>query len=50
MLANIKVFDTNNIKVGIDGLTTLNSERKVNTGSGYDMMWTVQYECRWNGF
>lgn len=39
-LANIHVFDRNNIKVGIDGLTSLNSARKTNQGKGYDMMWT----------
>ncbi|WP_169816816.1 T9SS type A sorting domain-containing protein [Wenyingzhuangia fucanilytica] len=39
-LANIKIFDTNNIKVGIDGLTSLNATRESNTGKGFDMMWT----------
>lgn len=39
-LANIKIFDTNNIKVGIDGLTSLNATRKSETGKGFDMMWT----------
>ena len=39
-LASLYVFDNNDIKVGIEGLTTLNSERKFNTGSGYTMMWT----------
>ena len=40
LLANIKIFDTNNIKVGIDGLTGLNTTRKSQTGKGFDMMWT----------
>jgi len=40
LLANIKIFDTNNIKVGIDGLTSLNATRKSQTGKGFDMMWT----------
>ena len=40
LLANIKIFDTNNIKVGIDGLTSLNATRKSETGKGFDMMWT----------
>jgi alpha-L-arabinofuranosidase len=40
LLANIKIFDTNNIKVGIDGLTNLNTTRKSQTGKGFDMMWT----------
>lgn len=40
LLANIKIFDTNNIKVGIDGLTNLNATRKSETGKGFDMMWT----------
>ena len=40
LLANIKIFDTNNIKVGIDGLTSLNTTRKSQTGKGFDMMWT----------
>ena len=40
LLANIKIFDTNNIKVGIDGLTSLNAKRKSETGKGFDMMWT----------
>ena len=40
LLANIKVFDTNNIKVGIDGLTSLNATRKSQKGKGFDMMWT----------
>ena len=40
LLANIKIFDTNNIKVGIDGLTSLNTTRKTQTGKGFDMMWT----------
>ena len=39
-LANIKIFDSNNIKVGIDGLTSLNATRKSTTGKGFDMMWT----------
>ncbi|TNJ44959.1 T9SS type A sorting domain-containing protein [Tamlana fucoidanivorans] len=39
-LANLYIFDNNNIKVGIDGLTALNSERKSNTGKGFSMMWT----------
>lgn len=40
LLANIKIFDANNIKVGIDGLTSLNATRKAQTGKGFDMMWT----------
>ncbi|WP_298495888.1 T9SS type A sorting domain-containing protein [uncultured Algibacter sp.] len=40
LLANIKIFDSNNIKVGIDGLTSLNTSRKSTTGKGFDMMWT----------
>ncbi|WP_298551341.1 T9SS type A sorting domain-containing protein [uncultured Algibacter sp.] len=40
LLANIKIFDSHNIKVGIDGLTSLNATRKFETGKGYDMMWT----------
>lgn len=40
LLANIKIFDTNNIKVGIYGLTSLNATRKSQTGKGFDMMWT----------
>ncbi|AUS06297.1 T9SS type A sorting domain-containing protein [Pseudotamlana carrageenivorans] len=39
-LANIKIFDSHNIKVGIEGLTSLNATRKSNTGKGFDMMWT----------
>lgn len=40
MLANIYVFDTNNIKVGIDGATELNTNKKNSSGKGFDMMWT----------
>ncbi|KAA5824836.1 T9SS type A sorting domain-containing protein [Algibacter amylolyticus] len=40
LLANIKIFDSNNIKVGIDGLTSLNTSRKSTTSKGFDMMWT----------
>lgn len=40
LLANIKIFDANNIKVGIEGLTSLNETRKSQTGNGFDMMWT----------
>jgi len=40
LLANLKIFDRGNIKVGIDGLTSLNTERKLNAGNGYSMMWT----------
>jgi hypothetical protein len=39
-LANLKIFDNNNIKVGIDGLTSLNTARKSSQGKGYNMMWT----------
>jgi len=40
LLANIKIFDNANIKVGISGLTGLNATRKSQTGKGFDMMWT----------
>lgn len=40
LLANIKVFDKGNIKVGIEGLAGLNSTKKTTSGKGYDMMWT----------
>ncbi|WP_042243737.1 glycosyl hydrolase [Jejuia pallidilutea] len=39
-LENIKIFDRLDIKVGIEGLTSLNASRKLNTGKGFDMMWT----------
>ncbi len=39
-LPNLHIFDRNNIKVGIDGLTSLNSSRKASKGKGYSMMWT----------
>ena len=39
-LANIKIFDKGNIKIGIDGLTALNTTKKSATGKGFDMMWT----------
>ncbi len=39
-LANINVFDNLDIKVGIEGLTSLNTTRKSETGRGFDMMWT----------
>lgn len=39
-LENIKTFDRLDIKVGIEGLTSLNASRKSNTGKGFDMMWT----------
>lgn len=39
-LANIKTFDNNNIKVGIDGLTELNASKKNRDNKGYDMLWT----------
>lgn len=38
LLANLKIFDTNNIKVAIDGLTSLNAARKSQTVKGFDMM------------
>ena len=40
LLESIKTFDRLNIKVGIDGLTSLNTTRKSTTGKGFDMMWT----------
>ena len=39
-LPNLKIFDRGNIKVGINGLTELNSERKSSVAKGYSMMWT----------
>ncbi|PWH84445.1 hypothetical protein DIS18_07930 [Algibacter marinivivus] len=39
-LASINIFDNLNIKVGIEGLTSLNETRKSETGKGFDMMWT----------
>ncbi len=39
-LSSIKIMDNSNILVGIEGLNTLNDEKKVATGKGYDMMWT----------
>lgn len=40
-LSVIKTLDRINSKVGIEGLTTLNSEKKAaNGGNGYDMLWT----------
>lgn len=39
-LSSLRIFDNNDIKVGIEGLTALNSERKSAVGSGYSMMWT----------
>ncbi|GAA4958172.1 T9SS type A sorting domain-containing protein [Algibacter aquimarinus] len=39
-LANINIFDNLDIKVGIEGLTSLNASRKSTTGKGFDMMWT----------
>lgn len=39
-LSTIKLMDDHNINVGIDGLTSLNSEKKSNTEEGYDMLWT----------
>ncbi|MBU2883537.1 hypothetical protein KO525_10040 [Psychrosphaera sp. B3R10] len=39
-LSSIKVFEQNDTKVGIDGLTDLNVLRKNNLGEGYDMVWT----------
>ncbi|WP_158837335.1 T9SS type A sorting domain-containing protein [Polaribacter sp. L3A8] len=40
LLSTIKIFDSANIKVGIDGLTGLNTDKKKETGKGYDLMWT----------
>ncbi|WP_298551386.1 T9SS type A sorting domain-containing protein [uncultured Algibacter sp.] len=40
LLANINIFDNLDIKVGIEGLTSLNTSRKSTTGEGFDMMWT----------
>ncbi|GAA4950445.1 hypothetical protein GCM10023314_24690 [Algibacter agarivorans] len=40
LLASINTFDNLDIKVGIEGLTSLNASRKSTTGKGFDMMWT----------
>ena len=40
LLASISTFDRLNIKVGIEGLTSLNATRKSTTGKGFDMIWT----------
>ena len=39
-LSSIKIMDSKNLYVGIDGLNGLNNERKAARGEGYDMMWT----------
>ena len=39
-LASINIFNNLNIKVGIEGLTSLNAIKKSETGEGFDMMWT----------
>ncbi len=40
-LSNIKQMDAGHIKMGIAGLTSLNTQKKgTNGGKGYDMLWT----------
>lgn len=39
-LMQIKQFDSANVKIGINGLTDLNTAKKLNSGQGYDMLWT----------
>ncbi|WP_016954234.1 Ig-like domain-containing protein [Catenovulum agarivorans] len=39
-LAQIQTFESVGTKVGIDGLTDLNSEKKSSEGQGFDMLWT----------
>lgn len=39
-LAEIKTFESNGIKVGINGLAQLNSDRMTSSGKGFDMLWT----------
>ncbi len=49
-LASINVFDNLNVKVGIEGLTSLNTTRKSETGKGFDMMWTFNMSADGNDF
>ncbi|MGJ8691426.1 MAG: RICIN domain-containing protein [Thalassotalea sp.] len=49
-LAEIKIFDNANIKVGIEGLTDLNTTKKSNTGKGYDMLWTFNMSADGTNF
>ena len=39
-LASIKIFEAAKTKIGIDGLTDLNTIRKADKGEGFDMVWT----------
>ncbi len=49
-LESIKKFEANNIKVGINGLTQLNNERKASSGKGFDMMWTFNMSADGTNF
>lgn len=40
MLATIRIFESLHNKIGIDGLSELNAEKKEAAGKGYDMLWT----------
>ncbi|MDW5288132.1 carbohydrate-binding protein [Formosa sp. PL04] len=47
----INIFDTNNMKVGIDGLAQLNSDKKAaNQGQGYNVVWTFNMSADGTNF
>lgn len=48
-LSSLKIFENNNIKVGINGLTELNTERK-NQGKGFDVVWTFNMSADGSDF
>lgn len=39
-LSSLKIFESNQIKIGIEGLTELNRQRKVDLGNEFDVLWT----------